>query len=550
MRISDPLVQVYVVAVAIHIAAVAIALYLWIEDRSERFLQFWTLAWGAGLGRWLIHYPAESIPTLRAIEGILITVTMFFMVLGSYDLLPARPWKHRRMVWGTAAILLIHSGAGAMRGRSLEAGYAMFTAVLAFAGICMLVAYRSSRHSGHAFAAATLMYQSIVVAVLLGRGGDFANNIILPLYNIPLMLSIVVIAHQRQKRRVIESERTMQKIFDTAPTPIIIVRPPRGEIEKANPMALQMLGVPPHGAIGKTTLEHGVVADPPIRQAMYDELNAGRRVKDHEMIMLRGGQERRNMTVQADRISLDSGDRFILSFYDLTELRRAEDELRASAEEMRQLYMRLANVEEDERRALHAELHDQVGANLSALRLQLDVAADLLSRHDAASAERHLASAREVANDTIARARDLMAELRPPALDDYGLVAALRMFAQSQSARLNLPIEVVGKDLTPRPGHHIESALFRITQEAVINAVRHGSPTRIGIDVAERNGTITLTVNDDGVGFTLDAPGAGPDHWGLRGMRERARAIGGVLRVDTAPRAGTRVTAEVPREGP
>ena len=550
MRISDPVVQVFVVGVAIHIAAVGIALYLWTENRGERFLKFWTFAWTAGLVRWLIHYPAESSAPLRAIEAILIAVTMFFMVLGSYDLLSAKPWRHRRVVVGTAAILLIYAVASAARGLSHEAGYALFTAVLAFAAACMLVAYRSTGLTGHAFAAVTLLYQGTVVAILLARGGEIANNIIVPLYNMPLMLSIVIIAHQRQKRRVIESERTMQKIFETAPTPIIIVRPPRGEIEQANPMAIEMLGVPPLTAVGKTTLEHGVIRDPHVRQAMYDQLQAGRRVKDHEMVMLRGSGEERRMTVHADRIALDSGDRYILSFYDLTDLRRAEDELRASAEQMRQLYMRLANVEDDERRTLHAELHDQVGANLSALRLELDVAAGLLSRGEAAGAGRHLASARDVAIETIAKARDLMAELRPPALDDYGLVAALRTFAESQSARLNLPIHVAGEDVSPRPGLRAESALFRITQEAVINAVRHGSPTRIGISVAERDGLVILTVEDDGIGFTLDVPGIGPDHWGLKSMHERAQAIGGALRIDTAPRAGTRVTAEVPREVP
>jgi PAS domain S-box-containing protein len=548
VRISDPLVQTYVVAVAINLAGAGIAFYLWTEDRTERFLQFWALAWAAGLTRWLIHYPAEFNSDLRAIEGILIAVTMFFMVLGSYDLLPTKPWRHRSLVVGTATILLVLGSAAAARGHAIEGGYALFAVSLLFASACMLAAYRSTGLSGHVFAAGTLLYQSVVVTVLLGRGGDFANNIVLPLYNIPLMLSIVVIAHQRQKRRVIASERTMQKIFETAPTPIIIVRPPRGEIEQANPMALEMLGVPPDTAIGKTTLEHGVIRDPLVRQAMYDKLGAGGRVKDHEMVMLRGGRDERTMTVHADRIALDSGDRYILSFYDLTELRRAEDELRASAEQMRQLYMRLANVEDDERRALHAELHDQVGAHLSAVRLELDVAADLLSRNEAPDAQRHLASARDVIIETIAKARNLMAELRPPALDDYGLVAALRTFAESQSTRLNLPIHVSGADLAPRPDGAVEGALFRIAQEAVINAARHGSPTRVAIHLAERDGAVTLTVEDDGVGFVPDAPRLGQDHWGLKSMRERAQAIGGVLRIDTAPRAGTRVVAEVPRE--
>jgi signal transduction histidine kinase len=81
-----------------------------------------------------------------------------------------------------------------------------------------------------------------------------------------------------------------------------------------------------------------------------------------------------------------------------------------------------------------------------------------------------------------------------------------------------------------------------------MNAARHASATSIAIAVAERNGRVVLTVSDNGVGFDLNGAGTSPDHWGLKNMRERARAIGGVLQVDTAPGAWTRVTAEVPRE--
>ncbi|MFL5487439.1 MAG: sensor histidine kinase [Gemmatimonadaceae bacterium] len=421
---NDSLAQTYIVAITIHLAGVGIGFYLWTENRAERFLQFWTLAWTAGLVRWLLHYPATFTPPLRAIEVLFISATMFFMVLGSYDLIPGKPWKQKFVVGATALVLFAYGVAANLVAMPLELGYALFAAVLAFVSGCMWVAYRSTRLPGYVFAAVICLCQLVLVGVMLvERGAEIANSIIIPLYNIPLILSIVVIAHQRDRRQ-----------------------------------------------------------------------------------------------------------------------------LRASASEMRQLYMRLANVEDDERRALHAELHDQVGANLSALRLELDVAASLLSRNDASSAERHLGSARVVAVETIARARDLMAGLRAPALDDFGLVAALRNLAESQSSRLNLRIDVAGDDVTPRPGRLVESSLFRIAQEAVMNAARHASATRVTVAIVELDGRVTLTVRDDGVGFDLDAPGTDADHWGLKSMHERARAIGGMLHVESALGAGTRVTAEVPRE--
>jgi len=316
----NSLMQTFIFAITIHLAGIGIGFYLWTENRAERFLQFWTLAWAAGLVRWLLHYAAAYNSPLRASEGMFISATMFFMVLGSYDLIPGKPWKQKFVVGTTAVVLLAYGVAANLMKMPLELGYALFAGVLAFAGGCMWLAYRSSRLTGYVFAGVTCLCQLVLVSVMLvERGARIADSIIVPLYNIPLILSIVVIAHQRDRRR-----------------------------------------------------------------------------------------------------------------------------LRAAAGEMRQLYMRLAHIEDDEWRALHAELHDQVGANLSALRLELDVAASLLSRNDASSAERHLGGASVVAAETIVMARDLMAGLRPPALDDFGLVAALRTFAESQSSRLNLRIDVSG----------------------------------------------------------------------------------------------------------
>ncbi len=413
---NNSIVPTYIVAITLHLAGVGIGFYLWTENRAERFLQFWTMSWAAGLVRWLLHYPAGFSPPLRAIEVLLVSLTMFFMVLGSYDLIPGKPWKQKFVVGATALVLLAYGVAANLVEKPFEMGYGLFAAVLSFVGGCMWVAYRSTRLPGYVFAAVTCLYQVVLVGVMLAkRGPGIADSVIVPLYNIPLILSIVVIAHQRDRRQ------------------------------------------------------------------------------------------------------------------------------------LRQLYMRLARAEDDERRALHAELHDQVGANLSALRMELEVAGSLLSRNDALSAERHLVDARAVAAETLARTRDLMAGLRPPALDDFGLAAALRSLAESQSSRLNLQIDVAG-DVIPRPGRLVESSLFRIAQEALMNAARHASATRVVVALAERDGRVILTVRDDGVGFDLDAPATDPDHWGLKNMRERARAIGGNLHVETAPGAGTRVIAEVPHE--
>ena len=169
-----------------------------------------------------------------------------------------------------------------------------------------------------------------------------------------------------------------------------------------------------------------------------------------------------------------------------------------------------------------------------------------IDRGEFAAARLHLQSVEEVAQETIGMARDLLAELRPPALDEYGLLAALRNFAEAQGARLGLQIDVEGED---RPLHleaSVESALFRIAREALVNAAKHASATRVRVSLAEQGGRVALSIEDDGVGFDPATPA--PGHWGLESMSERARAIGGTLRIESGPSQGTCVTVHVGRE--
>jgi signal transduction histidine kinase len=537
--LNDPLSQVVIVGFIANASGAAIALYLWNQQRSDRYLLFWAMSWLIGATRFLIHLPADVSPWLRTAEvAVLFPLFFIFNVFGCYDLLPAKPWRSRYVV-ATTAIALFAYGAVAAAGRApFQTTYALVMAVFFLDGVCLWIAYRGTRLSGHAFAAVTFFCWSAWVALgLVALGKDVPKSIIGPLFNIPMALSLVVIAFQRRGRELAESERTLQKIFETAPTPIVITRPPHGEIERANTLAFDLFALAPATATGgPATLATALTGADPLR----DELEAGGKVSGHEMTIQRAG-EVRTLGVNADRLDLDTGRRHIYSFYDLTALRGAEAE-------MRSLYVRLAKAEDAERRALHRELHDTVGANLSALSLELDVVAGRLARSYQEAALQHLHSAREVATETVAMARNLMADLRPPALDDFGLVSALRCHAEAQSSRLGLAIEVAGEDPTPRPGPLVESALFRIALEAVINAARHASPQRITVTVGERAGRVLLSVADDGVGFDAGQQHGRPGHWGLQNMRERARAIGARLEIHTAPRAGTRILVDAPHE--
>lgn len=217
--------------------------------------------------------------------------------------------------------------------------------------------------------------------------------------------------------------------------------------------------------------------------------------------------------------------RYISIIHDITASKQAEAAIRAYAAAMRRLSRELTQVEENERRALHRELHDQVGANIAALQIDLELVRKMLPEALQASAGKRLQDARQLLRHTTTQVRGVMNDLRPTALDDFGLTAALRSYVQPLSERLGIPVELTGADIEPRPPSIVETTLFRIAQEALTNAAKYSGASRIAIDIGSTADTITLTVADDGRGFDVDAPRSQGGGWGLKTMQERAQAI-------------------------
>ena len=226
---------------------------------------------------------------------------------------------------------------------------------------------------------------------------------------------------------------------------------------------------------------------------------------------------------------------------DITELKRAEAALRA-------LTRRLSEVEENERRNIHRELHDRIGASLSALKLDLSLVGGMLDADAQKTVGSRLQRAQQLTGETIARIRDVMGELRPPALDDFGLLAALRTHAQPFATRLGIPVHVNGEEIGPRLANAAETALFRIAQEALTNIAKHAQARQVVISLDSDRDRLTMVIADDGAGFGTNPNPLRQDSWGLRTMRERAQAIGADLRIESSPGKGTRVIVEVSRE--
>jgi len=192
--------------------------------------------------------------------------------------------------------------------------------------------------------------------------------------------------------------------------------------------------------------------------------------------------------------------------------------------------------ESSQRWARHLESLSQVTQALTAILLGLEP----LARSDEQAAD----DLRELVKGALVNVRRVMVDLRPPALDDFGLVPALERFGADLAERTELSVEVVAGPPARRLAPDVETTLYRITQEAVANAITHGRAGAIRIVLEQAPGAVTLTISDDGRGF--DPSQVSSDRFGLRGMRERAALVGGELDIRSAAGQGARVTAWAP----
>jgi PAS domain S-box-containing protein len=229
---------------------------------------------------------------------------------------------------------------------------------------------------------------------------------------------------------------------------------------------------------------------------------------------------------------------------DVTPRLEAEEKARQYAEEVHDLVKRLVQAQEAERRRVAGELHDLIGQNLTALGIDLQALKQRLqSGGDLIAGPRFDAMA-GLLDTTIDAIRGVMTDLRPAALEEFGLVPALRWHASQFGKRTGMKVSThtEGRDL--RLAQETELALFRIVQEAMTNAAKHSGGTAVDITVVWRDARLRVTVEDDGCGFAQPA-GARRRGFGLPTMRERAEAHGGSLRVEF-PQRGTRVVVEIP----
>ena len=227
---------------------------------------------------------------------------------------------------------------------------------------------------------------------------------------------------------------------------------------------------------------------------------------------------------------------------DLVSVNKNEEHYRELFENSRAYSQRLIEAQEAERRRISRELHDQVGQILTAVRMNLH---SLWEKCTAPEVQASIQDNMEVIDEAVDQVRDLSVDLRPLLLDDFGLVVALRWYLDRQRG-VATQFNARGLCEDDRFSTELETACFRIVQEAVTNVLRHAKANRIVVTLERTGSDLMLLISDDGVGFDLSVLRNGAATLGLRGMEERVHALGGSITINSSPSLGTEICAHFP----
>ncbi len=227
---------------------------------------------------------------------------------------------------------------------------------------------------------------------------------------------------------------------------------------------------------------------------------------------------------------------------------KAQTKLALAYDRLRKLTRRVEATKEEERQHIARELHDEMGPALTAVIINLQL---IGGSKDSEESKRRLTDSIEIVDRMVQQVRDLSLALRPPLLDEVGLLSALKGYLEVQAERTGLDIQLVGPPSLDELPSEVEISAFRVIQEAVSNVIRHADADKVLVSIDVDQGALALSVQDDGAGFDPHSamrssrPGSA---LGLVGMQERVQILGGEFSIESSPNEGTRIEVRLPVE--
>ncbi|CAG9235555.1 putative Histidine kinase [Burkholderia gladioli] len=324
-----------------------------------------------------------------------------------------------------------------------------------------------------------------------------------------------------------------------------------------NPMAEKVFGVSAMDAIGAPLTRF---IPPRFRHAHSQHINrfgvtgqSERHLGSQRLLYgLRANGDEFPIEASISQIHDGAGKLYTVMMRDVTERLQAENALKASREELRELSANLQRVREEEKTRIARELHDDLGQQLTALKMDLSAVEHRLLRNKADEVHEGvtepLREMRRLIDATVASVRRIAADLRPVMLDDLGLVPAIEWLVNDFTNRYGIEVERRIDPGDVQFSNASATALFRIVQEALTNVARHADASRVELTLSVDERQCVLRIVDDGVGAPQADGHRTPDDksFGLLGIRERAHMLGGAVRIETARDRGYAITITIP----
>ena len=353
-----------------------------------------------------------------------------------------------------------------------------------------------------------------------------------------------------QKNALAEQRQRYLELFDFAPD-AYVVSDPHGVILEANRAAIELFRIP-HEQLARQPMMMYFAQEQ--HQALCAHLHALQRgaadivepCKEWQAVIQPRGGEAVSVAISCSPVHEPHGNVTAIRWLirDITERKKAEEEVASSRLQLRLLSAHLQAAREDERAEVAREIHDEFGQALTALKLQLTWLDRHLLTDDLVELQRKVRSMVEQVDKNIDLVRHLSTSLRPPGLDDLGLLATVEWYAEQFEKRTGIRCHLDVHPLPVELSREGMTAIFRIYQEALTNVSRHAQAAHVHIRLKEHNELVVLEVIDDGKGISkkqLTSSGA----LGIIGMRERALQLGGLIEI-VSLQNGTKVMARIP----
>jgi PAS domain S-box-containing protein len=360
-----------------------------------------------------------------------------------------------------------------------------------------------------------------------------------------------------ERRRAEETLETRDRMIRELPVlpAAVYVCDPAGAIELYNRTAVELWGYEPsdHYAGKRFCGSHRLLHPdgtplPHDESPMAEVLRTGNPVHNRELVIERPDGSK--VSVLANVVPLRDPDGVVIGavncLQDISDRKAAEERLKESNEELQFLSRRLVESQETERRHIARELHDEVGQSLTVAEMNLQA---MLRSPRAAALMLPLKETMQAVERVLEQVHDLSLSLRPAMLDDLGLEPALRWYTNRQASLAGLTAEFHAEPLEQRLDPVVETACFRVAQEALTNVVRHAKAQALTVNLTKKNGHLHLSVRDDGVGFNvadLREQAARGASLGLLSMEERAVLADGGFECISVPGQGTEIRAWFP----